>query len=373
MVRHVFLSSIALAGCSFTPGLAPDGNGASDASDVIDAHIGASARRKPITIHGDLVTATQNDFPVWIDLIDSELATRARSDGTDIFFTAADGAPLDHEIQRWSPGTQHLQAWVRLPKLVNNVDALIHVEYGDVTKAAPPNSAGVFKASFAAVWHLDDSLATTTVADATDTHAGLASMLTPTEQVNARLGGGFAFDGSGARKVTFMNPLTGSTVHTISAWVNQEVTTHTSAIVVVGTANTDQSRFLYGHYGNGQTVGAGYYNDDLIPNSNLEGSGWILLHWVLEGPNRKNHLYRNGIEITGSGVTSTGVAATSGTAGFIGFAPMPAYGSSNGMNGVIDELRIATVARSPSWIAMEYANQSSPSTFYSVGAEQSVP
>jgi hypothetical protein len=36
-------------------------------------------------------------------------------------------------------------------------------------------------------------------------------------------------------------------------------------------------------------------------------------------------------------------------------------------NGLLDEVRISSVARSADWIATEYANQSSPGTFYSVG------
>lgn len=54
----------------------------------------------------------------------------------------------------------------------------------------------------------------------------------------------------------------------------------------------------------------------------------------------------------------------------VGDAPEPEYGAKNGYEGTIDELRIATVARTSGWIATEYANQSSPATFYTVGPEQ---
>jgi hypothetical protein len=37
--------------------------------------------------------------------------------------------------------------------------------------------------------------------------------------------------------------------------------------------------------------------------------------------------------------------------------------------GTIDEVRIANTALSSSWINTEYNNQSSPSTFYSIGTE----
>jgi RHS repeat-associated protein len=47
----------------------------------------------------------------------------------------------------------------------------------------------------------------------------------------------------------------------------------------------------------------------------------------------------------------------------------PYTAPSEPLNGLIDEARISTVARSADWIATEYANESSPSTFYAVGAQ----
>ncbi len=44
--------------------------------------------------------------------------------------------------------------------------------------------------------------------------------------------------------------------------------------------------------------------------------------------------------------------------------------SSYGLDGRADEARISNVARSSSWVSAEYANQNSPSTFYSVGQEE---
>ena len=41
-------------------------------------------------------------------------------------------------------------------------------------------------------------------------------------------------------------------------------------------------------------------------------------------------------------------------------------------HGQIDEVRYSTTARSSDWIGAEYRNQSSPSTFYSVGAPQPI-
>ncbi|MDD1670894.1 MAG: DUF2341 domain-containing protein, partial [Methanomicrobiales archaeon] len=41
------------------------------------------------------------------------------------------------------------------------------------------------------------------------------------------------------------------------------------------------------------------------------------------------------------------------------------------VNGILDEIRLSSIARSAQWIATEYANQGSPSTFFSSGNEES--
>lgn len=391
-MRSCVLGALVLvAGCHFQlEGLAPrDGSAVDDLSGPAgggdlamgasgDLAMGAGAdmtpspgRRKKITIDNARVAGTNTDFPVWIDRTDADIAARARADGHDIFFTAADGTTrLDHELQSWSTATQHLQAWVRVPSLGSAAPTVLYVYYGDPSKAPAANAPGVFRSSFAAVWHLDDTLPATAIADATNTHNGTPTLTAATTSVTARLGRGLAWTASND-VVNFTNPLTGNNAHTISVWVNQPSVNHTSAILVVGTASQYHARWFYSHY-TASVLAVGYYTDDWTTGTILDGTGWTLLHWVSEGANGRNHLYANGVEISGSPQILNNVNTT-GTLGIIGHAPEPEYGSNMGLEGTIDELRIATVARTHEWIQTEYANQGSPSTFYSVGAEELAP
>jgi MSHA biogenesis protein MshQ len=394
-VRRSVLSVLALfAGCAFDTSGAGVG-GSSDAASTADAPpvtdaptidargidasgIDASAidapasnaRRKAISIDNTKVTGTQTDFPVWFDVNDADIAARAQSDGRDIYFTAADGTTrLDYEIQYWNASAHHLMAWIRIPTLDASAPTVFYINYGDPAAVPVPNPPGVFRSSFVAVWHLDDTTLTSPIKDATGTHLGTPT-LPNTTRVNAKLGSGFSFTDS-TDTITFTNPLTGTSPHTISVWVNQPAVTHPSTVLVVGSPNGGQSRFFYTHF-TGPALAVGYYNLDWTTTTNLDNTGWTLLHWVFDGATGTNHLYRNGVEIAGSPQTLTGIN-TMGTTGIIGHAPEPAYGTNMGLQGTIDELRIATVARSAGWVATEYANQSSPSTFYTVGPEQSAP
>jgi hypothetical protein len=43
-----------------------------------------------------------------------------------------------------------------------------------------------------------------------------------------------------------------------------------------------------------------------------------------------------------------------------------------GLNGAVDEVRIANRVRSAAWIAAEQANQSAPAAFYTLGPEEAL-
>lgn len=60
---------------------------------------------------------------------------------------------------------------------------------------------------------------------------------------------------------------------------------------------------------------------------------------------------------------------TRGDDGVIGNAPTDDFGLDMNLDGLVDEVRIATQARPAEWIATEHNNQVDPSAFYTVGAE----
>jgi hypothetical protein len=352
-----------------TGDVGPDVTGGDDATDAVPISKGWE---KPITIDPSKVAGPLADFPVWIDLVDAQVAARAQPSGKDLFFTASDGTPLAYEIQRWDAPGQHLTAWVRVPQLSSTSATVLYLRYGDPSAATPPSPATVFSSSFAAVWHLEDALSSTTIADATGTHAGTASGLTPAQQVTAKLGGGIDYDG-GNGVINFTNPLMGSGPHTISAWVSQRATTTTDALVVLGTAACGQSRWMHAYF-NADTVAVGFYcNDWTNPGVPIVNVGWTLLHWVYDGGvHGSSSIYRDGALAAGPNPQKGNPVGTQGTSGYIGNASA-GWGTNLGATATIDEVRIATTARSAAWIATEFANQSAPGAFYTVGAEAPAP
>jgi hypothetical protein len=364
-----------LTACSFEHGRVngtPDDGGV-DASDgpidgLVDAIVDGPTdvpvsplRQKTITIGN--VTGSHTDFPLWVSLTDADIGARALADGSDIHFVAGT-TDLDFEIQTWTKATGRLDAWVQVPTLATGTQ--IAIRYGDAAAAHAEDAPGTFT-GYAAVWHLDDALTATTIADARNMRNGTASMLNANDSVAAKLGRGVDFTG-GNEQITFTNPLSGNTPHTISAWINQRATTDNDAIVVLGNGVLNEARWFHSRY-NAATIAVGFYTNDYADaNEDVIGDGWVLLHWVYEaGGNRRSRLYRNGTEV---GNNSHGVGInTQGTGGFMGNAPI-LFGTDMGLNATLDEVRIRADARSANWIAAEAANQTNPSTFYTVSAEQ---
>ncbi|MGD0733384.1 MAG: DUF2341 domain-containing protein [Terracidiphilus sp.] len=76
-------------------------------------------------------------------------------------------------------------------------------------------------------------------------------------------------------------------------------------------------------------------------------------------------IYVDGILETTTAYSDSGPIDVSGGGANIG------GGGNTSFNGLIDEARISSVARSADWIATEFNNQSAPSTFYAFGSEAS--
>jgi hypothetical protein len=356
-----------LAGCSFKVISEPAGGDGDGAPGV--------PLKKRIAIDPARVDGAHAQFPVWIALVDGELAAGASQGGADIYFTDEGGAALPHQIQRWDQETGRLEAWVRVD-LSDTAETVLELRYGDPRPAAAPSPPTVFSNSFAAVWHLDDRLDTMEVSDARGERPGAAlGGLGTSHQVAAQLGGGVDFDGMSTR-IEFANPFLGNVDHTFSAWVNQRTAAGCDTIVMVGNSAGQRSRFLYSHFLGGVYTGF-YANDWQTPVASIQDAGWILLHWTYKGATRVGRIYRDGAEVAPHTFSGAGGGPnTLGTGGYLGYTPPqwnPDQTNPCALNGILDEVRLATVERTAGWIATEHANQSSPQTFYTVGREEPAP
>jgi hypothetical protein len=180
-------------------------------------------------------------------------------------------------------------------------------------------------------------------------------------QVSGKIGGSLSF--SGGTYLTTPTSLSLNTITsaiTVSAWVNATVLNSNYNRIISRNSYSNQDWYMEndgsspGHIlfsvsGNGADITAA-----------LSTGTWYYL--AMSGNSSDVKAYLNGSYNNDLGVGAGSIP----TAGGLGIAADP--NGSTSWSGQIDEVRVSNIARSDDWIKTEYNNQSSPSTFYTVGS-----
>jgi hypothetical protein len=113
--------------------------------------------RKMVTINHTKVAADLTGFPVLIDIVDSDLSSKAQSSGNDIVFTDSSMNKLSHEIERYDNNTGHLVAWVKVPSLSSTSDTALYMYYGNAAASNQQNPTAVWDQNYMMVQHLEET------------------------------------------------------------------------------------------------------------------------------------------------------------------------------------------------------------------------
>lgn len=322
--------------------------------------------RKSITIDHTKVgngSEDQTNFPVLISL--SGL-TNINANGTDIRFTAGDGTTeLPREIESYAVGT--LVAWVKVPTLSYTTDTVIYMYFGNAGASEPAaNSAygsqNVWDSNFKGVWHLPNG--TTLTANDSTSRANNGTNQGATA-ITGKIHGGAKFNGSSNYIDLQAISDYSSDVQTLSFWLPNKGTNKIAYIL-----NRSSNADVWGFHGIVYVSGNLYVTENsnggeqkiMIPYANLNNGDY--LSFVYNWPDVTLYLngtYYNKLTFTNHFTTGSTYKTTIGRAGEY---------NDYFFDGVVDELRIANTARSLGWIKTEYNNQNSPSTFYTVSAEE---
>ncbi len=341
--------------------------------------------RKKITIDHRKVSGSTalTDFPVLISLTDAQLKSTgngglvASTTGADILFTSSDGkTKLNHEIESYNSATGQLIAWVKISSLSPSADTSVYLYFGNsVVTTMQANPTGVWDANYKGVWHLGD--VPTTARDSTGVN-NATSIGSTIAQTAGKIDGSASFDGStnasinaGTSSSLDAGNLTGKPVLTLQAWVKR------SAINTSGSLMGNPASSIGGYFlGLGYSAVSNGYNctNTQVGFTSIGMSGVCAGNFPAD-----TNLHKLDVTSNSSGLLSvyvdgslTGTANdanvfTSGSSIFgIGYYPQNTLYYQ--WNGVLDEVRMSNTARTADWIKTEYNNQSSPKTFYAVGA-----
>jgi hypothetical protein len=327
--------------------------------------------RKKITVDNTKVSGSgsHTDFPALVNLSDSDLSSEAQADGDDILFTSEDGTTkLSHEIESYTTGD--LTSWVKIPSLSTSTDTDIYMYYGNSGAANQENPSGVWS-NYSVVWHLQEDPSGTApqVLDSTANNfdATTFGSMVSGDLVNGKFGKAYDFDGSNDY-ISKSDPagdefdILSSESITYSLWINSG---DTLDFDVVYKGSTPGYRLIKRADG---TLGCQFRDGtvNIIADStaNIENSTWRYIVCQFDGATDTAYIYVDGTQEDST--SGTFGAASNGDA-----LELPTSGTSRVIE--IDDFRLSKSVSSLDWVATEYDNQNSPSTFYTVGAEDPYP
>lgn len=344
---------------------------------------GATGFYRSITVdHTKLGTTDLSDFPVLLDVTDVTLKSVSngghvnRTDGFDIIITttSSGSTQIPYERELYDPATGHLIIWIKASSLSHTADTLFgYLRYGDsAITTDQSNAAGTWSNSFVRVYHMGNgsSLSGT---DSTGTGNATATGATA---ATGQIYGGANFATTSNQYMDNGAPAVTAYPLTMGAWVKMADTSMSGGQdrVIVSVARfSGLHEWWFSYYHDGANIqlralaqsdaGATYYHANATADTN-----WHRCVATFTNSNTYQ-VYQDGSALSGSTAGGTGITPLSLSDTYIG-ALLYNSGSFYGpMRGVIDEVHIASVARSADWILSEYNNQNSPSTFSTLGTE----
>lgn len=323
-------------------------------------------------------SSTLADFPLLVSLSDTDLASRAQSDGDDIVFTSSDGTTrLSHEIETYTSGG--LTAWVKIPTLSSTASSTeIFMYYGNAATSSEETPNDVWDSNYMGIWHLNESV--------TDEATGVTGAYQDsTQYVNhgdqygtanttGKFGQAQSFDGNDYIELSRIQTYATSTGFTVSLWNNSAAQTDRRLYNEASTASNNPTAGLASKTTTGATTRMYVRNDanTVIIDSDASGvktafdSTWHYVTWT-DDPAGTGRVYVDGSLDHTYSYTPAGTYTMNKTA----LGALLRSGIGQTLTGTLDEARVSRATRSADWIAIEYENQSATSTFYTnIGAEE---
>lgn len=316
---------------------------------------------KQVAVQHSQVSGTSNliNFPLLVSFTDNDLKTMGNEgnvenvNGYDIIFTIGDcTTQLDHEIESYNETTGQYIAWVRIPSLPATTDFEIHMYYGNSSVVIDPSTTNTWNVNYNGVWHFHDDFLDATSNSNTLTNNGSTNVV-------GFIGNAQDYDGDDYLDVDSPTVPIGNSSYTIEAWFNADLFGDRGIIGwgQYGAANRVNAIRILGNSGG---LSHYWWSNDLNYTTEYMTNTWNYVVVNFDGTTRR--IYLNGTQIASD--TPGGAHNTTNANFRIGSTNFTEY-----FDGTIDEVKISNTARSADWIATEYNNQISPSTFYNVSDE----
>ncbi len=336
---------------------------------------------RSITIQSSQVLTDLTDFPVMVELTGSEFQAIeddvTDAEGDDIIFreSSPNGDQLSHEIEVYDTTNDKLVAWVKVPSVAGSSNTTFYMVYGNACiTTSSEDAAGVWSA-YEAVYHNHQGVADSTGNGHDGSDNGTADI--SGQIANARDFEAGDSDYIGVADSNQINLMT-VTLRSYSLWFQAESMPALDSKYVLfeeGGGSHGFNIYLDDDAGT-TTLQCGQWNNSVGAWLNTSFSDTTGLHHLafLFDSSGTQKLILDGTEVTGAYVNSipshSGDINIGRSDGSSDYHDGGNQSANFNFDGIIDEFRISNSYIDPNWIKTEFNNQSSPSTFYTLGAEQ---
>lgn len=361
------------------------------------------SNRREITINalevigdnGD--TQDHTDFPILVSFTNNDFRSVSNGgsvmseNGYDILFTSSDGSTvLSHELEKYDPATGTVYAWVEVNNLQATTDTEIYIYYGNGDITSDQSSTDTWSNGFAGVWHMNEDPSVTSIFDATsNSNEARPLNMESDDLVSGKIGNGIdmdGFDGSAGEffvvgadnNVPAALDISGQNI-TLTGWVNPSAV-NTSQFSIIEKSNSNQDVDIPYWLGrNGDNVQARVGTPEtagnnlrLDGNTNFSTGTWYYISMTYDGTvsGTDNFFAHVNAQIEDQDERTGNIIDDDSDELFLGGRD---DNTNRFFDGIVDELRIATVTRTREWLETEYRNQCFPSQFISLGDGQTCP
>jgi hypothetical protein len=350
------------------------------------------AYRAKVTTQNGKIDADLTDYPIYVNLADMGAGhgiwTHVLSTGADIRVTSSDGTtevPIEVVAidTAAKTGELHFKASGTLSG-TSNADYYIYYGNGDAAAYGTTATYGRNNVwtQYKAVFHFqgDPSGSSPQLVDASGVQVGGVTngAMTSGDAVAGIVGKAWDFDGTndqvtlGNGRALYMNG--GGLTWSVSLWSLRN-TIVAGAMLFQARTGTSPYPGFHSFYGSGSPLQIGMsaadtsqqlINTTAAPSSTAT---WYHYDWTRDGPGTKINWYYNGaIDASVNNVTTTKTWSNT-PATMVSLACYKQF-QNQFINGQFDEMRFSNDVKTATWVSTTHNNQSSPSTFYTLGAEE---
>ena len=326
--------------------------------------------RKKIHIHAEKIPLNKEfeDFPLLISLRLDELKSASNGgfisgkNAEDIVFTSTDGLQiLPFQLERYNPETGKLTAWVSFKKL-SKLENECYLYYGK-TDAVMQGSNSTFDKTFRAVWHLNGDFQT-----AGSRHIPGEFKGTTDEEGRFAAAKNFQAIEKGMAVFESNEALNFSGDISVSAWIKNGGSAFDQTIISNLSFNGGYSLWIDGNnkavFEIADSKGRTASLRKCASGTQLDKGKWYQLTGVYSKKQDSLLLYVNGKL---DRALKSEIEYTSSKNIFVGVGPDR---KSSFMNGLVDEIRIASKAFSAEEIQLFYNSENDPESFFSVDGKE---